>query len=319
MNALRLLTYLLMIGSLPSLSCAKVGEPLPPIIDTPDSTSEMDLAQQGGRDLFLLIPPPLNPVRSVMVFRSCDPTTGPELEVAGTAEIASLTLSPAGTRLIYQVTDPLLDRPCTYAVRFRSLKGRLSEFSNRVTTEPGPAPEPPLNLKVDVEEDRLVVTWDRAPASTVSAVGYLVDFSHFVTENRFVIADFEFGKPYTVVVQTVSRLQQPLILSDPSVPLGFVPDDVFPPPVPRNLQAVAVSGGVQLIWDPVESRDLSGYRVYRKSATGVFEPLADSISVNRYFDEHPTAGAIGYYAVSALDRTGNESGFSEEASAQGAP
>ncbi len=319
MNSPRLCRYLLLMSLVPAMGCAKVGDPLPPIVDTPMAATELEVVQQGGSELFLLIPPPPRSVRSVVFYQKCDPAPDAELEVIDTKEVATLTLSPAGTRLIYPVADPRLDEPCTFAVRFRSLKGHLSDFSNSVTTEPGPSPPAPVDLKVDVEEDRLVVTWDSPPSPQVPVVGYLVDFSQFVPDKQLVRQDFEFGKEYTVVVQAVSRLQRPLIISGPSIPLTFVPKDVFSPPVPQSLQAVSVSGGVQLIWDPVDSSDFSGYRVYRRSAAGAFEPLTESIKVNRFFDEHPLPGVMNYYAVSALDRSGNESAKSPEVSAQGAP
>jgi len=319
MKLSRVFRCLLLLSLLPAMGCAKVGDPLPPIVDTPNATSEFEVVQQGGTQLFLLIPPPPKSVRSIVVYQKCDPAPDAEFEVIDTRDATSLALSPAGTRLIYPVADPRLDEPCTFAVRFRSVKGHLSEFSNSVTTEPGPAPSVPANLKVDVEEDRLVVTWDSPPSPDAPVVGYLVDFSQFVPDNRLVKQDFEFGKEYTVVVQSVSRLQRPLILSGPSAPLTFVPKDVFPPPAPINLQAVAVSGGVQLIWDPVDAKDFFGYRVYRRSAAGTFEPIAEPIQVNRFFDEHPLPGVINVYAVTSLDRSGNESEKSPEASAQGAP
>ncbi|HET9783914.1 MAG TPA: hypothetical protein VFP94_03025, partial [Terriglobales bacterium] len=50
--------------------------------------------------------------------------------------------------------------------------------------------------------------------------------------------------------------------------------DVFPPPVPQGLQAVAApDGGVDVSWNTVEALDLDGYNVYRRTTSGAWQRL----------------------------------------------
>ena len=53
--------------------------------------------------------------------------------------------------------------------------------------------------------------------------------------------------------------------------------------------------------------DLNGYRVYRAEGNGAMEKIADVAAVPSYSDRKVEHGKTYHYAVSALDKTGNES------------
>ncbi len=82
--------------------------------------------------------------------------------------------------------------------------------------------------------------------------------------------------------------------------------DVFPPPVPAGLQAVAGPAGVDLSWNAVAFHNLAGYNVYRQlpgaSAWQKRNPVPLPTPV---FHDAAAPGAL--YAVSAVDARGNES------------
>jgi hypothetical protein len=99
----------------------------------------------------------------------------------------------------------------------------------------------------------------------------------------------------------------------PASPTACAPfADTFAPAAPRELLAVAVPGGVNLIWEPSASADVAGYVVLRAEAGGAtLTPLTPSpLTTPSYRDEAVTAGVRYVYAVVAVDKAGNRSGES---------
>jgi fibronectin type 3 domain-containing protein len=92
--------------------------------------------------------------------------------------------------------------------------------------------------------------------------------------------------------------------SEPSNTVCVTPRDVFPPPAPANLTAVAGTGAINLIWDAVDAADLAGYLVLRANAPGEkLTPLFDTpITDTTYKDATTTAGTRYVYAVVAVDK-----------------
>ena len=64
-----------------------------------------------------------------------------------------------------------------------------------------------------------------------------------------------------------------------------------------------------LLWEAGREPDLAGYRVWRRVAgKGIFEPLtARPVAENTYSDGAAAPGVRYEYAVSAVDKAGNES------------
>jgi hypothetical protein len=88
--------------------------------------------------------------------------------------------------------------------------------------------------------------------------------------------------------------------------------DEQPPTRPTGVTSVTADGAVYLFWDPNGEPDLDYYRVYRGfSATGNFDFIG-STGEESYVDLQVVNGETYYYAVSAVDRAGLESGLSVE-------
>jgi fibronectin type 3 domain-containing protein len=84
--------------------------------------------------------------------------------------------------------------------------------------------------------------------------------------------------------------------------------DTFPPDVPNNLVSFTSKDQIFLTWENVPDPDLACYRLYRKTTeSGDFTLLADEIKENFYRDKNISNGKLYVYAVSAVDRKGNES------------
>jgi len=105
------------------------------------------------------------------------------------------------------------------------------------------------------------------------------------------------------VVRTVETHGELKIESDPSPRACVTPRDIFPPPAPTNLAAVASEGGISLIWEGSKADDLAGYLVLRADAPGgVPRPLtAEPVKETTFRDTSVRAGTRYVYVVVAVD------------------
>jgi hypothetical protein len=83
--------------------------------------------------------------------------------------------------------------------------------------------------------------------------------------------------------------------------------------------AIGIVGGsvpaaqVDLIWEPNTESDLAGYRIHYGTASRTYSVHIDVGSVTRYTVPDLMDGVVYYFAATAYDTSGNESGYSEEA------
>lgn len=140
---------------------------------------------------------------------------------------------------------------------------------------------------------------------------------------QFFDRNFEWNKAYeyrVVAITTVSldgKTEQ--IEGDPTPAVAVFTKDIFPPAAPTGLQAVASGVGqppfVDLTWAPNTESDLAGYNVYRHEEGQVPVKInAELIKAPAYRDDQVERGHKYFYAVTAVDLRGNESGKSAEAS-----
>src|SRR5204862_3326546 len=97
---------------------------------------------------------------------------------------------------------------------------------------------------------------------------------------------------------------------------SITPEDTFPPAVPSGLRADPVTASIELGWDRNTEPDLAGYRIYRATGDGPLEKLADTSQVPTYSDRALERGKTYRYALSSVDRAGNESERSPAVTAQ---
>ena len=81
------------------------------------------------------------------------------------------------------------------------------------------------------------------------------------------------------------------------------------------LPAIAFAATVQVTWNPNTEPDLAGYRLYVGEASGQYgEPVDVGNVTGHVMEITPQHGATYYFALTAYDTSGNESGYSDEAS-----
>ncbi len=77
---------------------------------------------------------------------------------------------------------------------------------------------------------------------------------------------------------------------------------------------VTSSGTANLSWNPDSSTNVVGYKVYMGTASGTYTSSTSVGNVTSYTVTNLGAGKTYYFAVTAYNSTGSESGFSNEVS-----
>ncbi len=312
-EALRRSGFLIMVFlMLPVISCAKVGNPMPPL---PSDVVLVDSLQllQSGQDLYLTFPHPVRELSEIEVYRLCEGEdkqiieTDPVSVLSG-AEIKKLSFL---NRSYVPAPDGSHSSPCLFTVRTKNLRGKQSGFSNQVSWKPAELPAPPTGLKTETSETEIRIEWeisqDSKPEPGKTHPEFLVNLNKVTRDTFFIVSDFTFGQPVSFEVRTIDRSRGTILLSEPLVLESFVPEDIFPPRAPSGLIVVRMPDRVQLTWDDNAEADLSGYYVYRKAAGGEMLKISPLVPINRFVDEDPPDGVALLYSVTAVDQWGNES------------
>jgi len=80
------------------------------------------------------------------------------------------------------------------------------------------------------------------------------------------------------------------------------------------IAGIAQAATVQVTWNPNTEPDLSGYKLYHGTASGQYgEPVDVGNVTGHVMEITPEYGATYYFALTAYDTSGNESGYSAEA------
>jgi hypothetical protein len=80
------------------------------------------------------------------------------------------------------------------------------------------------------------------------------------------------------------------------------------------LAADALAADVTLAWDPNTESDLAGYKIHHGTASGSYSVHIDVNKATTYTVTGLTAGQTYYFAATAYDSSGNESGYSNSVS-----
>lgn len=76
--------------------------------------------------------------------------------------------------------------------------------------------------------------------------------------------------------------------------------------------AQAASGSAALEWEPVIASDLAGYRIHFGTASGSYSRSADAGTSTTWTLTNLSGGTRYYFVVTAVDTSGQESGYSNE-------
>jgi len=304
--------------------CGYVGEPLPPLLKIPQPVEDLSGIQRGPKIVARFTLPKLTTEGRVI-----RPELHWELRVgekgAGefhmddwAARAKSLGQAPAENGAVEYTfpAAPWFGKEVVLAARVRGPSGRFSQWSKPLLLSVIAAPVAPHDLKAQNVPEGVRLTWQgagpgyrvmrRAPDETDFAAAGNADAPEFVDRNT------EYGKTYRYLVEAIAKTGTGDVESDPSPELTFVPKDEFPPAVPDGLTAVATTNSIELTWDRNTEPDLAGYRIYRAAPGGPFEKIGETTQGPSYSDARIESGKPYRYAVTAFDKSNNESKQSAE-------
>jgi fibronectin type 3 domain-containing protein len=116
------------------------------------------------------------------------------------------------------------------------------------------------------------------------------------------------------VFMVSGHTQIPTIYAVTTADSGYSVDNLLPT-TPANLAGQQTSGSVALTWNEPTDTDFNYFSVYR-SVTPNFDPAGlepiGKPAANAYVDSDVSGGTTYYYRLSAVDFSGNESGYSSE-------
>jgi fibronectin type 3 domain-containing protein len=120
---------------------------------------------------------------------------------------------------------------------------------------------------------------------------------------RFVDSGAEYDVEYKYSAQATLEAA----VSDVSAAIALTPVDKFAPAAPQGITALSSASAVIVSWDRSTEPDLALYRIYRAVGDGPLARVAESTSAATYRDAAVSSGRTYRYAVSAVDKKGNES------------
>ncbi len=300
--------------------CGYIGPPLPPLANVPAAVQGLTAVQRGARIVVQFqetgrtteanpIKPPITEDLRIGVFSganfSADVWAAQAQRITGghVTNGAALYEAPAA---------PWIGKEAIVAVRVAGGNGKRSGWSNYATVEVVPEPERPRNLSAVPSPQGVRLTWGargdrfRVHRRGPGEAGFTAQAT--VDKPEWTDASTDFGKRYTYAVETVVKLADDKeALSELSEEAGITPEDAFPPAAPSGLQAAAAPASIELAWDANTEPFLGGYRVYRSTAGGPFEKLAEGGVIPSYSDRQVEPGKSYRYAVTAVSKTGHES------------
>ncbi len=298
-------------------SCGYIGPPLYPALNVPVLVTDLAAVERGDHfDVTFTVPSLTTEGLPVTSLGSIDLRVGPNKETAfkveqwastATRETISPPSKPGPVTAKIGLRD-FVGHEVVMAVRISNAKGRFSDWSNLFVVQVlPPLAKPDLATPEDVQ-DGVLVKW-AAPNENSFRIFRKETEEPEPTQigtadkPEYVDKTIIYGKSYQYFVQGIHDTAE----SEAAGPVAITPKDKFPPAVPANVTATAGLSAIELAWTRNEERDFHGYRIYRATADGAFEPLADNVQVPNYSDRAVESGKRYRYTVTAVDEAGNES------------
>ena len=291
----------------------------------------------------LASPPSMEILRGFAPAGAQTPASG-SLSIVYTVSGQVLDTYLAGDRVEFQ--DPIKPEEIAqhsgermfYVVRGRVSKRAASHDSNAASFLLRPAPTPVADVRATVVEAGVELRWE--PPTTVSGGAPLTSLGGYriyraeagsgapgAPERRppeiaglspspnYLDEKIEWGKTYVYTVRSVAQYGAEAVESGESRAVEVTPKDIFPPAPPLDLVAVyvpsagATPAAVELSWAISPEADAAGYNVYR-AGEGQEKPqrVTPALLPTPAFRDTPVVPGAEYtYAVTAVDRAGNES------------
>lgn len=347
---------LLAVAALSVTACGKKGPPQPPIRILPGAAKGLKLRQIGSQVvLTAMLPmqetngaPITGPVQVKILRMPATETLRPGAvsgrylqhqfergaKVIATLGADDLAKAAPGGRLTYLDASiaPAPAESATrlfYSVMIIDSQGKRSPLPVPPMVEIARAPAAPHDLKVEVSEGKVRLTWEpgqgEPPNGTFNVYRHLVSDSEApvlpinpqpIAGTSYEDTTIVYGAAYRYMVRAVFGKALTVRESADIPEVEVRPLDVYPPKTPTGVAVSAEGSVIRVYWFPNSESDLAGYRIYRReTADGEFK-LAGEVgpAETAFADATARRGVRYHYVVSAFDSAtpANESPRSEE-------
>jgi hypothetical protein len=223
----------------------------------------------------------------------------------------------------------------TYVAFGTSTRGRKGPLSKRALVPLVLPPPAPSVAKFTYDETAVSLTWspivlpgmppadDALPSRTLGAPRPSIAYNVYDATNpdgpikltatpledaKYSDPRIAWGEKRCYAIVTAETIEGATIESEAPPPACKTLVDTFPPATPKNLQAIAGEGMINLIWEPNAERDLAGYIVLRGvEPAQMLQPITPEPIVEPSFKDNVQPGIAYVYVVRAVDRAGNSS------------
>lgn len=326
-----------MVGAL--IGCGRKADPLPPIIEVPETTTDLTVVQMEEEAVLTWSYPqmtragrPLVDLARVEVYRlevppgQEQPASGPAGEelrrrlmlgrgkLVARLEGESLREATRGNKLVF--ADPLPQvKPGTtpssfwYAVRSRRRDGTASALSNIVTLQPRPVPAAVTGLAGTPQADGINLSWQEVPHASyllerrdVAGGPWEAVSPEGLAATSF--TDTKAAQQHTWRYRIRAIVDGVRSAVSPEVEVPY--PDIYPPSAVSSLICLPEVSLVRLRWDALLEPGVR-YKVFRHTVGREgWEHLEESYADTEFTDPAPPRGEV-QYAVKAVDTAGNQS------------
>ena len=249
-----------------------------------------------------------------------------EMEGAGSTLLtlrgSELAAAVVGDRLQIRLplAEPLPAEPVANIFAVRTVKGdEISAISNRVSLVPIAPPAAPSSLEARATAGGIELTWEAAEDTQGFDVfrrdaqvrGYGEAIQRVGgDQRRYLDSGARYDQRYIYTVRTVANVD-PLIHSDEAGEREVEYEDVFAPPLPANIVALAERASIRLRWESSSADDVAGYVIFRREPGRDFHRLTpEPVTGTEYLDRGLASGLTYAYRLRVIDHKGNESELS---------
>ncbi len=300
-------------------SCGYVGDPLPPALKIPLPVTDLAVKQVGQSLLVSFTIPAktmeglnLEKLGAIELKVGTSPAVPFNAEAwSRAAKVANASANEPGK---VEASIPVQDwanQEVVLGVRVANQKMRVSPWSNFATIKVVPALMPPPNFRAIASAQGVDLDWTDAvkrprvewrifrlgPGEPQPTEMATVAVAHFTDTG----AVYDTTYKYSVVAlegQASSEISEPVTIT---------PVDSFAPVTPLGLSVLSGPTSNQLSWERNQESDLASYRVFRSVGEGAVVKVFESPTAASYRDSDIKSGQLYRYAVSAVDKKGNES------------
>jgi hypothetical protein len=227
---------------------------------------------------------------------------------AGARRVSQVAVEDGRARVELASAD-FTNQEVVIGVKAVGSNGKDAGWSNFAVLPVLPPPERPRELRADSAAGGVALQWQAAGTRwRIDRRQADAEFAPLATVQapRYLDASAEPGQRYAYRVRTVALFGDKEAESEPSDEAAIVPVDRFPPGAPAGLTVLGSTASIELNWEPNAEPDLAAYRIYRAAPNESFRKLGESAGIPSFSDRAVEAGKQYRYAVTAVDRTGNE-------------